>query len=137
MSQPTNHDLLEWETLRTAIKEGRQEILIAYPWDSGVPGTHCVVATVYSMPYPMGLLYYRQSVKAVYEILDFHVIEGLRGAGIGGKLLAGLLNIATAHKYTAIYTQEVTAKSKSIIAKAGYKKSADGYWLKLKTKGAK
>lgn len=127
-----NDAYLIWKDCCDAIRSGKQEVLITYPMDSGVPGTHCVVATVHYLPYPVGVIYYRQAVKHTFEILDFYVNENLRGAGIGTSLLAGLEKICRSNKVKAIYTQEVTAKSKGIIAKAGYKKLADGYWLKLK-----
>lgn len=124
-------DLKPWQAMRDAIAVGDEPLAIAYSMETGCPGTHAVVVNATCMPYPTGILYYRQATKGVYEILTLQVLEPLRRLGIGGKLLEGLEAIAKCNSVRALYTQDVTELSRRMIERAGFEKRIDGLWKEL------
>lgn len=110
------------------VKNG--QLRFAFVTDSGVPGTMCLVAIIPSSPIPVGIVWYRVGEVNRLDILSSYVEPRLRRLGIRTAIHERMFySYSTVTKY---YTGQGNEMSTPWLKKNGFKKSADGWLLRVR-----
>lgn len=112
-----------WERTRGDIRQGDLQIRHGAPT---IAGTYSLEAVTSSLPYPVGMLWYRWTYDSNIEILNSWVKAETRRSGIRTKMhkfLSGYYKTAK-----GIVTAHGTEEGTEWMESAGYKQTKDGWW---------
>ena len=112
-----------WERTKVEIRQG--DLLIKHSAPT-IAGTYSLEAVTSSLPYPVGMLWYRWTYDSKIEILNSWVKAEARRSGIRTRMHDFLVNYykTSKHVVTAHGTEEGTKWMES----AGYRQTKDGWW---------
>jgi GNAT superfamily N-acetyltransferase len=94
--------------------------------ETGIPGTEAFIATVNSMPMPVGIIWFRWNTRRTIGIMNIYVLESLRRQGVATWLHNKLVEVISPD---CVYTMSANDMSEPWLTKLGYEKADDGWYL--------